>query len=155
MAVLHQPTISFINSMLLRFSSLIFVEVRYEDGMKRMILFLIWSHVPNFNSMAPSFKVLSVLEACKLTNPMLNVRATCLPQKSKQFIRRFGGGGGADGITVIAFQRLWWAYRKLGETLIDCNDRPRSCGVVFCRLEQQCECSHSSTWFLLIFAHAW
>lgn len=65
------------------------------------------------------------------------------------------GGGGADGITVIAFQRLWWAYHKLGETLIDFNDRPRSCGVVFCRLEQQCECSHSSTWFLLIFAHAW
>ena len=103
----------------------------------------------------PSFKVLSVLEACKLTNPMLNVRSSCLPQKSKQFIRRFGGGG-ADGITVIAFQRLWWACRKLGETLIDFNDRPRSCRVVFfCRLEQQCECSQSSTWLLLIFAHAW
>lgn len=158
-AVLHQPTgdiadISFINSMLLRFSSLIFVEVRYEDGMKRMILFLPWSHVANFNSMAAIFQG-------PLGPGSLQVDESHVEQSFQLFaakvqaVHQEVGGGGADGVTVTAFQRLWWACHKLGETLIDFNDRPRSCGVVFCRLEQQCECSHSSTWFLLIFAHAW
>lgn len=48
-----------------------------------------------------------------------------------QAVHQEVGGGGADGVTVIAFQRLWWACHKLGETLIDFNDRPRSCRVVF------------------------
>lgn len=167
-AVLHQAigNIQIFDSSTACFSDSVrwlFVEVRYElwrwyeDGM-----IFVSPMVPcckfqchAMAPMAPSFKAwgpgsLQVDES--------DVEQCHLFAAKVQAVHQEVPGGGADGVTVIAFHRLWWACRKLGETLIGFNDRPRSCAVVFLQTRAamwQCECFHSSTWLLLIFTHAW
>ena len=162
-AVLHQAIgniadISFINSMLLRFSSLI---IRWSSV---WIMKMVWrwydfcfSHGPMFkfqfngrhlSRSSRSWKLASWRIPCWTVVP-----AVCRKSPSSSS-GGWGRGGRWDnsnsipkivvGLSQVGWNLDWfqWSTQVL-------------CSCFFCKLEQQCECSHSSTWLLLIFAHAW
>lgn len=70
-----------------------------EDGMKGMILFLPWSHVPNFNSMAAIFQGPLGPGSLQVDESHVEQSFQLFAAKVQAVHQEVPGGGGADGIT--------------------------------------------------------